>query len=147
MLLKYLKPNSISSDDQYLKTVYKYGESEEASAQLAALKEYGVAATFQQNGSWAALDAQLAAGIPVPLGILHKGPVSAPTGNGHWITVIGRSADGNGYIVHDPFGDLDLVSGSYVSTNGKALTYSKKNLGPRWLVEGANSGWYIKATK
>jgi GH24 family phage-related lysozyme (muramidase) len=147
MLLKYLKPNSISSDDQFLKTVYKYGESEEASAQLAALKEYGVAATFQQNGSWAALDAQLAAGIPVPIGILHKGPVSAPTGNGHWITVIGRSADGKGYVVHDPFGDLDLVSGVYVSTNGKALTYSKKNLGPRWLVEGANSGWYIKATK
>ncbi len=147
MLVKYLKPDAIASDDQYLKTVYKYGESEEASAQLSALREYGVPATFQQNGSWSSLDAQLAAGIPVPIGILHKGPVSSPTGNGHWIVVIGKSQDGKGYVVNDPFGDLDLVSGTYISTNGKGLTYSKKNLGPRWLVEGPNSGWYIKASK
>jgi len=147
MLVKYLKPGAISSDDQYLKTVYKYGESEEASAQLAALHDCGISAKFQQNGSWDSLDSQLALGIPIPIGILHKGPVSAPTGNGHWIVVIGKSEDGKGYIVNDPFGDLDLVSGTYISTNGKKLTYSKKNLGPRWLVEGPNSGWFIKADK
>lgn len=147
MLLKFLKPDSITSDDEYLKTVYKYGESEEATAQLKALKEYGLNAQFIQNGTWASIDAQLEKGIPVPIGILHKGPVTAPTGNGHWITVIGRTTDGKGYVVNDPFGDLNLIDGGYGSTNGKKLVYSKKNLGPRWLVEGSNSGWYIKVEK
>jgi len=40
---------------------------------------------------------------------------------------------------------LDLVSGGYVSTDGKYRLYSKKNLGPRFLVEGSKSGWIIQA--
>jgi GH24 family phage-related lysozyme (muramidase) len=147
MLLKYLRPGAISSDDEYLKTVYKYGESEEASAQLAALKHYGLQAEFRQDGSWSDLESLLVQGIPIPIGILHKGPVSNPTGNGHWITVIGRTADNKGLIVNDPFGDLDLVKGTYISTNGKSLTYSKKNLGPRWMVPVSGNGWFIKAKK
>ena len=54
---------------------------------------------------------------------------------------------GDGYVVHDPFGDLDLVNGGYLSSDGKAKVYSKKNLGPRWMVESNRSGWYIKAHK
>jgi hypothetical protein len=83
----------------------------------------------------------------VPIGILHKGPVHSPKGNGHWIIVIGKTADGKGYVVNDPYGDLDLIRGEYVNTNGKQLVYSRKNLEPRWLVESPKSGWYIKASK
>lgn len=147
MLLKYLRPDAISSDDEYLKTVYKYGESEEASAQIAALKHYGLQVEFRQDGSWSDLESLLVQGIPIPIGILHKGPVSNPTGNGHWITVIGRTTDNKGFIVNDPFGDLDLVKGTYISTNGKGLTYSKKNLGPRWMIPVDGNGWFIKAKK
>lgn len=147
MMLKGLKPSSITGDDQYLKTVYTYGDTTEYTAQIKALKFYGVKAEFYQNGSWADIEAQLDKGISVPIGILHKGPVSAPTGTGHWITVIGYTEDKSEYYVHDPYGNLNLVSGGYVSTDGKSLRYSKKNLGPRWLVEGARSGWYIKAFK
>ena len=145
MLLKYLKPDAIASDDEYLKTVYKFGESEEATAQIAALKYYGLQAEFQQHGSWSDLESLLVQGIPIPIGILHKGPVSNPTGNGHWITVIGRTEDNKGFVVNDPFGDLDLVRGTYVSTSGDHLTYSKKNLGPRWMVPVSGNGWFIKA--
>jgi lysozyme len=147
MLLKFLKPDAIASDDEYLKTVYKYGESEDASTQIRVLHEYGVDAQFRQDGSWTALDSQLAKRIPVPIGILHKGPVHSPKGNGHWIIVIGKTADGKGYVVNDPYGDLDLIRGEYVNTNGKQLVYSRKNLEPRWLVESPKSGWYIKASK
>jgi len=147
MLLKYLKPNSIKSDDEYINTVYKNGDTTSAAAQLAALEDYGVKADFKQNGSWASLDEQLDKGIPVPIGILHKGSVDNPTGGGHWIIVIGRNESGTAYIVHDPFGDLNLIRGGYESTNGNAKSYSKKNLGPRWLVESPHSGWYIKAYK
>ena len=79
------------------------------------------------------------------MGILHKGSVSNPVGGGHWICCVGITADGSKLWIHDPFGDLDLVSGSYVSTDGKYKLYSKKNLGPRWLVEGSKSGWAIVA--
>jgi hypothetical protein len=81
----------------------------------------------------------------VPLGVLHKGSVSNPTGGGHWLTVVGITADKTKLWVHDPFGQMDLVNGGYVDTNGKYQLYSKKNLGPRWMVEGEASGWSIVA--
>lgn len=149
MLLSTLKPGAITganADDQYLKTVLRFGDTTIADAQVKALTQYGVKAQFRQNLTWADIDAQLTKGIPVPIGILHHGPVSAPSGGGHWLIIIGKSSDGQGYIVHDPFGDLDLINGQYVSSNGKSLTYSKKNLGPRWMVKGT-PGWGIIASK
>lgn len=149
MLLKTLRPTTLmgsNADDDYLKTVLKYGDTTIAQAQVKALATYGVRAQFRQNLDWPDIDRQLAAGIPVPVGILHHGPVTAPTGGGHWLLIIGRKADGSGYFVHDPFGDLDLVNGRYVSTSGQRLVYSKKNLSPRWRVRGAG-GWGIVATK
>jgi len=145
MLLKYLKPSSISSDDQYINTVFKHGDTTNPSAQLEALQDYGLAASFRQNGPWDDIDELLDRGIPIPIGILHKGPVTNPTGGGHWLVIIGRTADGKSVYVNDPFGELDLVNGGYIKTNGAKLKYSKKNLGPRWLVESPSSGWYIKS--
>jgi lysozyme len=146
MLLKYLKPNSITSDDQYINTVFKYGDTTSPTSQLEALQDYGLAASFKQNGSWDEIDDLLERGIPVPIGILHKGPVSNPTGGGHWLVIIGRTADNKSVYVNDPFGDLDLINGTYVSTKGAKLKYSRRNLGPRWLVESPTSGWYIRAS-
>jgi GH24 family phage-related lysozyme (muramidase) len=147
MLLKYLKPNSISNDDDYITTVFKYGDTTDASVQLKALKSYGVDATFKQDFGWDSVDSQLDKGIPVPIGILHHGTVSSPSGGGHWILIVGRSEDNLKYIVNDPYGELDLINGNYISSNGKRLAYSKKNLGPRFLVEGPHTGWAIKANK
>lgn len=147
MLLKFLKPgalsNSPNADDEYLGRVRTFGDTTDASAQVAALKHFGIEAHFSQQLGWAQLDEQLAKGRPIPIGILHKGPVTGPRGGGHWIIVIGRHRDG--YLVHDPAGELDLVAGRYVRGDGRALLYSKANLGPRWLVEGGNSGWGIVA--
>lgn len=145
MMLKYLKPDSIKNDDEYINTVFSYGDTTEASVQLKALKHYGVTAQFKQTGSWHDLKDLIRDGIPVPIGILHKGRIDAPTGGGHWITVIGIWQNYQGCIVHDPFGELDLVGGEYMNSNGKALRYSQKNLGPRWMPEGDGSGWYIQA--
>jgi len=147
MMLSGLRPGVIKNDDDYINTVFKYGDTTAYTSQIAALEDYGVKATFHQNGAFSNIDSQLELGIAVPIGILHKGSVSSPTGGGHWITVIGRNAYGSAYIVHDPFGELDLVGGTYISTNGKSLSYSKKNLAPRWMVEGAFTGWYIKGFK
>lgn len=146
MLVMALRPGKLSganADDQYLRIVQRYGDSTDAQAQIEALKQCGITARFTQTADWADLERQISRGVPVPIGILHHGPVSAPSGGGHWILAIGYTADA--VIVHDPFGDLDLVRGGYVSTKGACLGYSRKNLGPRWMVEGVRSGWAIIA--
>jgi len=147
MLLKYVKPNSITSDDEYMVTVYKYGDTTEPSAQVTALEQHGLDVKFRQDGGWSDIDSQLAKGFPIPIGVLHHGPVSKPSGGGHWLTIIGRNEDNTAYVVNDPYGEMDLVNGGYQNSNGSHLLYSKKNLGPRWLVEGPGTGWYIEAIK
>lgn len=144
MLLKYLKPNSISGDDEYIDTVFKFGDTTEPTSQIAALAHYGVQAKFRVDGSWASTNALLKAGVPVPMGILHKGYVTKPSG-GHWIVAVGAWKNYQGYVVHDPYGELDLINGKYINDRGANLRYSQRNLGPRWLVEGPSSGWYIEA--
>jgi GH24 family phage-related lysozyme (muramidase) len=147
MLLKYVKPNSITSDDEYMVTVYKYGDTTEPSAQVTALEQHGLDVKFRQDGGWSDIDSQLAKGFPIPIGVLHHSPVSKPSGGGHWLTIIGRNEDNTAYVVNDPYGEMDLINGGYQNSNGSHLLYSKKNLGPRWLVEGPGTGWYIEAIK
>ena len=147
MLLKYVKPNSITSDDEYMVTVYKYGDTTEPFAQVTALEQHGLNVAFRQDGGWSDIDSQLAKGFPIPIGVLHHGPVSKPSGGGHWLTIIGRNEDNTAYVVNDPYGEMDLVNGGYQNSNGSHLLYFKKNLGPRWLVEGPGTGWYIEAIK
>lgn len=147
MLLKYLKPDSIKGDDDYIRTVFKVGDTTEAWVQLEALKRFGLSASFKQNCGWSDIDSLLTKGIPVPIGILHHGPVTAPTGTGHWLIIVGRTEDNSAYIVNDPWGELDLITGTYINTNGAKLKYSKKNLGPRFMPEGPGSGWIISAAK
>jgi len=146
MLLETLKPGTLAGpngDDAYLGRVLRYGDTTEATSQIKALQSYGVEAHMVRNASWKTIESQIDQGIPVPIGILHKGPVGAPTGGGHWICAIGYTDDA--IIVHDPFGDLDLLTGRYVNNWGARLRYSRRNLGPRWMVEGPATGWAIVA--
>lgn len=146
MLLAALDPDAIGGDDEYINEVYKYGDTTEASAQIQTLRHFGVDAKFVQNADWGTVESQLKKGIPVPIGVLHKGSVANPTGGGHWLVVVGVTADKTKLWVHDPFGEMDLVSGGYPSTDGKYKLYSKKNLSPRWMVEGPKTGWAIIAS-
>jgi hypothetical protein len=143
MMLKFLKPTSIKNDDDYVRTVFTFGDSTDSNAQLAALKHYGVTAKFTTKGSRDLIKKQIDAGKPVPAGFLHHGSVKNPQGGGHYLCIIGYNSDG--YWVHDPWGDCNLTYGTYDSTNGKKLLYSYKNFEPRWLVEGPKSGWCIIA--
>lgn len=69
----------------------------------------------QRFGDSTETHAQLRLGFPVPVGWLHHGPVEAPNG------------------------EARLVGGGCVTTtlgSGKALPYSEKNWGRRWMVQG-----------
>lgn len=145
MLLSCLDPEAIDNDDDYIREVFKLGDTTDSSVQIKALAHFGVEAQFSTTGDWKIIEQQLEKGIAVPIGILHHGSVDHPSGGGHWVCVVGVTEDKSKYWVHDPWGELDLVSGNYVSSDGKYKLYSKKNLGPRWMVEGDKSGWFVKA--
>jgi GH24 family phage-related lysozyme (muramidase) len=148
MLAKFLKPNSITGDDDYITKRRKFGDTTDANAQVACLRSLGINARFVTTWNNAELKKSIDRGIPVPCGILHQGPSSAPRGGGHWIIVIGykddASAPGGGYfIVHDPWGELNNTSGTYPSTNGKSLHYSYRLFDSRWTVTSNSDGWAI----
>ena len=148
MLLQYLKPGTLrgpNGDDQYLKRVQTYGDTTDPTAQIRALSSYGIRAKFNKVAGWRTLEDQIAAGIPVPVGFLHRGPVSAPSGGGHWLIVVGHTNDH--LIVHDPFGEADLVTGATVGSVARFMKYSRRNFGPRWMVEGDRTGWAIIAER
>jgi hypothetical protein len=146
MLLAFLRPGALSGangDDQYLQRVLRYGDTTDAAAQLQALASYGIEAEFTQKASFQTIEAQIAAGIPVPCGYLHRGPVENPGGGGHWLIVVGHTP--THLIVHDPFGEADLVSGTTIGGTARFCRYSRRNFGRRWMVEGADSGWAVLA--
>ncbi len=151
MAAAFLRPGCLNGpgqlDDQFLALVQRHGDSTEATAQLAALADLGLRARFRSDGRLTDLVAQLQRGLPCPVGWLHKGPVSAPSGGGHWSLVIGWDPATRQLLMHDPNGEADLVAGGYVSTaigSGKGLRNSERNWGRRWMVEGPGSGWWVE---
>lgn len=146
MLVATLRPQALSgaaADDVYLKRVQQFGDTTDAAAQLKALASYGIKARFVQNADWSNLEQQIARRVPVPCGFLHHGSSTAPQGDGHWLIVTGIAA--GHVVVNDPFGEMDVANGTYINSKGAGLAYSRKNWGPRWLVEGPRSGWAIMA--
>lgn len=147
MLVKVVQPGVLSdspnADDEHLRRVNEgEGDTTFAWSQIKALKHYGIPAQFRQDLTWDNVDAQLMKGRPVPIGVLIKGHVDSPGGGGHYICVIGKTA--SGYIVHDPYGEMDLVEGGYIHADGKARHYSRENLTKRFMP-GGSGGWGIIA--
>jgi predicted chitinase len=148
MLLQHLKPGTLTGpngDDQYLKRVQTYGDTTDATAQVRALASFGIKSRFVQSAGWADIERQIATGIPMPCGFLHRGPVTAPGGGGHWLIVVGFTP--THLIVHDPFGEADLVNGTTLGGAARFACYSRKNFGPRWMVEGPGTGWAVLADR
>jgi hypothetical protein len=139
MCLEYFKPGTLigpKGDDAYIRKVFTIGDTTDHSVQTKVLASYGIKSSFSYNLTFADLDRELEAGRPVVIGILHRGPLSAPTG-GHMCVVIGKR--GEDYVVNDPYGSLnDRYTGPV--TNGKGAVYKRSDLVRRWCPKG-NDGW------
>jgi len=131
----------ISGDDEYYKIVRKYGDTTDHNAQTRALAELGINSTWNTNLGFEDLDRSLLAGLPIVIGILHRGSLAAPTG-GHMIVVIGKMGTKD-YICHDPFGSILDAGGGYTGNvnNGNGVTYPRYLLNRRWLPDSEQSGW------
>jgi hypothetical protein len=143
MVLEFLDPSLIVDDDEYLRLVFRFGDTVSQAAHDKALDALGVKHQFKTNGSEAELIKILDKGYPIPIGILHRGPVRAPSGGGHYVTLVGY--DDKYFFVHDPFGQLDLANGGYPLSgpnDGKNQRYTRINLMKRWLINSKNDGWF-----
>jgi GH24 family phage-related lysozyme (muramidase) len=133
----------VASDDRYNAIRSQFGDTTDSQAQLAALRSLGLDARFVTNCAPGLLETELRAGRPVAVGWLHQGPATAPTGGGHWSVIIGFTDAGH-WILNDPNGEADLVSGGYVNhTKGAGVKYSKERFNRRWMPDGAATGWAI----
>mgnify|MGYP006270442163 CR=1 FL=1 len=142
MRIEQINPSIIEDDDSYFNIVNRFGDTVSQSAHQQALSYLGLKHQFRQNGTEQLLCELLDRKIAIPIGILHKGNISKPSGGGHWITLIGY--DSEFFHCHDPFGELDLVDGGYPRigpTDGKNQRYSRKNLMKRWLIASQSDGW------
>jgi hypothetical protein len=139
MCLEYFKPGTLqgaNGDDAYIKKVFAIGDTTDHLVQTRVLASYGIKSHFSYGLSFSDLDRELVAGRPVVIGILHRGPLSAPTG-GHMCVVIGKR--GEDYVVNDPYGSLnDGYTGPV--TNGRGAVYKRSELSRRWCPKG-NDGW------
>lgn len=133
----------VANDDEYNKIRARYGDTTDPNAQVQALKSLGLKPSYIQNGTVATLENEIKEGRPVGTGWLHKGPVSNPSGGGHWTVVVGFND--TSWIHNDPNGVADLVNGGYTNNwNGEMVSYSRKNWQPRWLVYSQADGWCMK---
>lgn len=143
MCLEYLKPGTLKGpkgDDAYIQKVFAIGDTTDHNVQTKVLQSYGIKSHFSYNLSFSDIDKSLDSGKPVIIGILHRGTLANPTG-GHMVVVIGKTPDGKGYYINDPYGSLnDSYTGPV--ENGRKVIYSKEVLKYRWLSKGASgTGW------
>jgi len=132
----------VANDDAYNAIRARYGDSTDAQAQIQALRSLGLIARLLTTCAPGFLESEIRAGRPVPVGWLHKGSVTEPTGGGHWSVITGFTP--THWILNDPNGEADLVNGGYVNhNNGYRIAYSRKNWDRRWSPEGAGHGWAL----
>jgi len=143
MCLKYLGIGNLKDDQDYIDVVDRYGDTTERQPHYDAMKHLGyTGAKWHTNLTAEIIKAEISKGKPVAVGALHKGPVSSPTGGGHFVVLYGYGPDY--WRVMDPYGEQDLLNGGFVAssaTSGKAQKYSFRNFNPRLFVSGPADGW------
>ena len=57
--------------------------------------------------------------------------------------MVGWDPNTQQFLMHDPYGESDLVEGGFTRTaivSGKSVRYLLKNWGARWQVDGPGTG-------
>lgn len=138
MLLNFLKPGSVTGDDDYIQRFVKpNGDTTDWNVHTQALRRFGIESVYRQNLDFDDLEKSLTLGFPVAIGVLHNGSLAAPTG-GHVLLITGMDKDKGVFYANDSWGE----GFSYTNYNGKDVEYPiYPSLDRRWLVDGDKSGW------
>jgi len=146
----------VSSDNEYIVTRSKYGDTTSVDAQLRALRALGLDVVFTQQGTPQMVEEAIARGSGVLVGWLHAGnllrgepPMCNSSSCGHWSIIVGfqgkHSPVGDQYwVLHDPMGFPLMQEGGHDrSRSGKSVRVRQSEFNYRWLVDGPKSGWMI----
>jgi GH24 family phage-related lysozyme (muramidase) len=146
MLAKQVKPDSLSGSnadfEQFLKVVNKFGDTTNPEAQVRALAVLGIKAKMSTACNWSTVEAAIKAGHGIPLGYIHRGPVTAPDPRslGHWLYCWGINA--THILVHDPQGEPDMLGGGFVpGKSGRSVMLTRRNFERRWMVTLTGGRW------
>lgn len=136
MYVKFLRPEMINSDDEYLDAFYaKYNDSTVHAYHTELLREkYGIDSVWRTNMTFDDLYEE-AKQRPLPIGTLHTGSLSWPTGS-HIVLLRGYSADRKTFYLNNPYGAEPYTTD--VKT-GKCEFRSWKNLNARWYDPPSDS--------
>ncbi|HEY9660098.1 MAG TPA: C39 family peptidase [Allocoleopsis sp.] len=140
MVLNFLKPGSVASDDEYFRKFVKpYGPKASTNwdVHTTALQQFGIKSVYRQNLDFADLERSLELGYPVAIGVLHKGTLATPEG-GHVLVIVGMDKARGIFYANDPWGE----GFKYTNLNGEGVEYPiNPSLDRRWMPDGHGSGW------
>ena len=129
--------NLVSSDNEYIWRLSKFGDTTSVNAQLQTLQFLGLDVEFTQEGNPQMIEAAISRGSAVLVGWYDKGdltkgepPMCKGLACGHWSVITGVQGR------HSPVGH-DF------SRSGKSVRIRQSEFNYRWLIEGPNSGWMI----
>ena len=97
--------NGLPGDNDFIKRVFRKGDTIYHGNQTAVLKEYGFDTKWMTDGDLPFVIDLLKAGFPVVVNILHRGSLSQPTG-GHVIMLNHYDVGAKMFSSRDPFGTL-----------------------------------------
>lgn len=135
MFARSVKPSLPADDGQYVKDVMsgKFGRGNKSNPSIywdvhtAGLKSLGIQSVVR-SGNIEGLIAQANKGICTPANLQHRGPITNKSG-GHIVCIC--YATDTHYYIHDPYGELDYISGvSDLKASGKYWV-SRKNFDAR----------------
>jgi uncharacterized protein YvpB len=96
------------TDDEYLASVLKRGDTIYHEVQTTTLKVYGLDTVWDDSGNEERLKKITSQGLPVVINILHRGSVLKGTlYGGHIIVVTNYDPIKKSFTVHDPYGLLE----------------------------------------
>jgi hypothetical protein len=147
MLAERVKPGCLGGHANadyltYYKLVTKHGDTTNAAAQVAALKELGITARLVTTGDQALITEQVSRWGGLALGYIHRGRLGAldPACSGHWCFCY--AADAATQWIHDPYLQPDLIRGGFITgKSGRAVRCTREGFGRRWELIRTSTGW------
>jgi hypothetical protein len=146
----------VSSDNEYIWHLSKFGDTTSVTAQLQTLRSLGLDVEFTQKGTPEMIEQAISRGSAVLVGWYDKGdltrgepPMCGGPACGHWSVITGyqgkHSPVGDQYyVMHDPMGYPLMEKGGHdQSRSGKSVRVRQSEFNYRWLVDGPGTGWMI----
>jgi hypothetical protein len=145
MGLAFKQVEGIRDDLDYVRIMRRFGDTIYRATHYKALSFMGFPDyEWRENWDEAQIKIEIRKGNVICAGIYHHGPVSNPSGGGHFINLIGFDEAARQWVVHDPYGELDLVNGGWAKRSqrsGRFVRYSYTALNPRLFHPGPKNGW------